>query len=160
MRSEEMRFKGFISPYFVTDVKTQKVEFEEPLTLLSEKQDILPSLEAAAQARRPLIVITEDVDGEALAVCILNKLRQQLLVAAVKAPVFGDKRKFILGDLAIFTGRTVFTDELDIKLERATPELHGSITITKDDTIVLKRRRVERLPKLTANRLGASLAIL
>ncbi|KIM91787.1 hypothetical protein PILCRDRAFT_811057 [Piloderma croceum F 1598] len=144
--TEGMRFdRGFISPYFVTDVKSQKVEFEKPLILLSEKkisllQDILPSLEAAAQARRPLVIIAEDVDGEALAACILNKLRGQLQVAAVKAPGFGDNRKSILGDLAILTGGTVFTDELDIKLERATPDLlgsTGSITITKDDTILL-----------------------
>jgi chaperonin GroEL len=144
--TEGMRFdRGFISPYFVTDVKSQKVEFEKPYILLSEKkisllQDILPSLEAAAQARRPLVIIAEDVDGEALAACILNKLRGQLQVAAVKAPGFGDNRKSILGDLAILTGGTVFTDELDIKLERATPDLlgsTGSITITKEDTIVL-----------------------
>ena len=144
--TEGMRFdRGFISPYFVTDVKSQKVEFEKPLILLSEKkisllQDILPSLEAAVQARRPLVIIAEDVDGEALAACILNKLRGQLQVVAVKAPGFGDNRKSVLGDLAILTGGTVFTDELDIKLERATPDLlgsTGSITITKDDTIVL-----------------------
>ena len=144
--TEGMRFdRGFISPYFITDVKTQKVEFEKPLILLSEKkisvlQDILPSLEAAAQSRRPLVIIAEDVDGEALAACILNKLRGQLQVAAIKAPGFGDNRKSILGDLAILTGGTVFTDELDIKLEKATPDLlgsTGSITITKEDTIVL-----------------------
>jgi chaperonin GroEL len=144
--TEGMRFdRGFISPYFITDVKTQKVEFEKPLILLSEKKisqlaDILPSLEAAAQARRPLVIIAEDVDGEALAACILNKLRGQLQVAAVKAPGFGDNRKSILGDLAILTGGTCFTDELDIKLERATPDLlgsTGSITITKEDTIIL-----------------------
>jgi chaperonin GroEL len=144
--TEGMRFdRGFISPYFVTDVKSQKVEFEKPFILLSEKkisllQDILPSLEAAAQARRPLVIIAEDVDGEALAACILNKLRGQLQVAAVKAPGFGDNRKSVLGDLAILTGGTVFTDELDIKLERATTDLlgsTGSITITKEDTIVL-----------------------
>ena len=144
--TEGMRFdRGFISPYFVTDVKAQKVEFEKPYILLSEKkisllQDILPSLEAAAQARRPLLIIAEDVDGEALAACILNKLRGQLQVAAVKAPGFGDNRKSILGDLAILTGGTVFTDELDIKLERATVDLlgsTGSVTITKEDTIVL-----------------------
>jgi chaperonin GroEL len=144
--TEGMRFdRGFISPYFVTDVKAQKVEFENPYILLSEKkisllQDILPSLEAAAQARRPLLIIAEDVDGEALAACILNKLRGQLQVAAVKAPGFGDNRKSILGDLAILTGGTVFTDELDIKLERATVDLlgsTGSVTITKEDTIVL-----------------------
>ncbi|KAH7103413.1 chaperonin GroL [Auriculariales sp. MPI-PUGE-AT-0066] len=144
--TEGMKFdRGFISPYFITDVKSQKVEFEKPLVLLSEKkisllQDILPSLEAAAQSRRPLVVIAEDVDGEALAACILNKLRGQLQVACVKAPGFGDNRKSILGDLAILTGGTVFTDELDIKLERATPDLlgsSGSITITKEDTIFL-----------------------
>ncbi|KAJ7621819.1 chaperonin Cpn60/TCP-1 family [Mycena rosella] len=144
--TEGMRFdRGFISPYFVTDVKSQKVEMEKPYILLSEKkisalQDILPSLEAAAQARRPLVIIAEDVDGEALAACILNKLRGQLQVVAVKAPGFGDNRKSILGDLAILTGGTVFTDELDIKLERATPDMlgsTGSITITKEDTIVL-----------------------
>ncbi|EDR08934.1 uncharacterized protein LACBIDRAFT_184661 [Laccaria bicolor S238N-H82] len=144
--TEGMRFdRGFISPYFVTDVKSQKVEFEKPYILLSEKkisllQDILPSLEAAAQARRPLVIIAEDIDGEALAACILNKLRGQLQVAAVKAPGFGDNRKSILGDLAILTGGTVFTDELDIKLERATVDLlgsTGSISITKEDTIVL-----------------------
>ena len=118
---------------------------EKPLILLSEKkisllQDILPSLEAAAQARQPSVIITEDVDGKALAACILNKLRGQLQVVAVKAPGFGDNRKSVLGDLTIFTGGTVFTDELDIQLERATPDLlgsTGSITITKDDTIIL-----------------------
>jgi len=144
--TEGMKFdRGYISPYFVTDVKSQKVEYEKPLILLSEKkisllQDILPSLEAAAQQRRPLLIIAEDVDGEALAACILNKLRGQLQVTAVKAPGFGDNRKSILGDLAILTGGTVFTDELDIKLEKATPDLLGStgaVTITKDDTILL-----------------------
>jgi chaperonin GroEL len=144
--TEGMRFdRGFISPYFITDVKNQKIELEKPLILLSEKkisalQDILPSLELAAQSRRPLLIIAEDIDGEALAACILNKLRGQLSVAAVKAPGFGDNRKSILGDLGILTGGTVFSDELDIKLEKATPDLFGStgsVTITKDDTIFL-----------------------
>lgn len=144
--TEGMRFdRGYISPYFITDVKSQKTEFEKPLILLSEKkisalQDILPSLEVAAQARRPLLIVAEDVDGEALAACILNKLRGQLQVAAVKAPGFGDNRKSILGDLAILTGGTVFSDELDIKLDKATAEhlgSSGSITITKEDTIFL-----------------------
>jgi chaperonin GroEL len=144
--TEGMRFdRGFISPYFITDVKTQKVEFEKPLILLSEKkisvlQDILPALEASAAQRRPLLIISEDVDGEALAACILNRLRGNIQVAAVKAPGFGDNRKSILGDLAILTGGTVFSDDLDIKLERASPEHFGStgsITITKEDTILL-----------------------
>ena len=94
-----MRFdRGYISPYFVTDVKSQKVEQEKPLILLSEKkisllQDILPSLEIAAQARRPLLIVAEDIDGEALAACILNKLRGQLQVCAVKAPGKSDLKK-------------------------------------------------------------------
>ncbi|CAH1770853.1 14436_t:CDS:1, partial [Entrophospora sp. SA101] len=97
-------------------------------------------LETSAQQRRPLLIIAEDIDGEALAACILNRLRGNLQVAAVKAPGFGDNRKSILGDLAILTGGTVFSDELDIKLERATPDLFGSTgsaTITKEDTIFL-----------------------
>ncbi|KFA66636.1 hypothetical protein S40285_03059 [Stachybotrys chlorohalonatus IBT 40285] len=144
--TEGMRFdRGFVSPYFITDTKSQKVEFENPLILLSEKkisavQDIIPALEVSTQQRRPLVIIAEDIDGEALAVCILNKLRGQLQVAAVKAPGFGDNRKSILGDLAVLTNGTVFTDELDIKLDKATPDLlgsTGSITITKEDTIIL-----------------------
>lgn len=118
---------------------------DPPAPTRSEKkisliQDILPALETAAQARRPLLIVAEDIDGEALAACILNKLRGQLQVACVKAPGFGDNRKSILGDLAILTGSTVFTDELDIKLEKATPDLFGStgsVTITKEDTIIL-----------------------
>jgi chaperonin GroEL len=144
--TEGMRFdRGYISPYFITDTKNQKVEFEKPLILLSERkisalQDVLPALEAAATQRRPLLIIAEDVDGEALAACILNKLRGQLQVAAVKAPGFGDNRKSILGDISILTGAQVFSDDLDIKLDRATPDMFGttgSITITKEDTILL-----------------------
>lgn len=144
--TEGMRFdRGFISPYFITNTKLGKVEFENPLILLSEKkissiQDILPSLELLNQSRRPLLILAEDIDGEALAACILNKLRGQVQVCAVKAPGFGDNRKNILGDIAILSGGTVFTEELDIKPENATLELLGScgsITITKDDTVVL-----------------------
>ncbi|KAI8365869.1 chaperonin Cpn60/TCP-1 family [Choanephora cucurbitarum] len=144
--TEGMRFdRGFISPYFITDTKTQKVEFEKPLILLSEKKisllsDILPALESAATQRRPLLIIAEDVDGEALAACILNKLRGQIQVAAVKAPGFGDNRRNILGDIGILTQSTVFSDDLDLKLEKATPELFGtsgSVTVTKEDTIIM-----------------------
>ncbi|KAF6746455.1 heat shock protein 60, mitochondrial precursor [Ephemerocybe angulata] len=167
--TEGMRFdRGFISPYFVTDVKAQKVEFDKPLILLSEKkisllQDILPALEAAAQSRRPLLIVAEDVYGEALAACILNKLRGQLQVAAVKAPGFGDNRKSILGDLAILTGGQVFSDELEVKLEKASVELlgsTGSVTVTKDDTIILDgegskdaiQARCEQIRSLVADR--------
>lgn len=144
--TEGMRFdRGYISPYFITNTKLGKVEFENPLILLSEKkissiQDILPSLELLNQSRRPLLILAEDIDGEALAACILNKLRGQVQVCAVKAPGFGDNRKNILGDIAILSGGTVFTEELDIKPENATLDLLGScgsITITKDDTVVL-----------------------
>ncbi|KAK0446114.1 chaperonin GroL [Armillaria borealis] len=144
--TEGMRFdRGFISPYFITDVKGQKCEMEKPLILLSEGKisvlaDILPSLEIAARDRRPLVIIAEDVDGEALAACILNKLRGQLQVVAVKAPGFGDNRKNILGDLAVLTGGTVFSNEVDIKLENASREMlgsSGSLSVTKEDTIVL-----------------------
>ncbi|KAK4043586.1 hypothetical protein C8A01DRAFT_43528 [Parachaetomium inaequale] len=144
--TEGMRFdRGFVSPYFITDAKSQKVEFEKPLILLSEQKisaamDIIPALEISNKLRRPLIIIAEDFEGEALAVCILNKLRGQLEVAAVKAPGFGDNRKSILGDLAVLTNGTVFTNELDVKLEKLTPDMlgtTGSITITKEDTILL-----------------------
>jgi chaperonin GroEL len=144
--TEGMKFdRGFISPYFITDTKAQKVEMEKPLILLSEKkisavQDIIPALEISQQQRRPLVIIAEDIDGEALAVCILNKLRGQLQVAAVKAPGFGDNRKSILGDIAVLTNGQVFTDELEMKLEKCTPDMlgsTGSITITKEDTVIL-----------------------
>ncbi|KAI3652523.1 hypothetical protein MP228_001948 [Amoeboaphelidium protococcarum] len=144
--TEGMRFdRGFISPYFITDTKNQKVEFEKPYILLSEKkismiQDILPTLEISARERRPLIIVAEDVDGEALAALILNKLRGQIQVAAVKAPGFGDNRKAILQDLAVLTGGQVFSEELDMKLEKVEPHMlgtTGSVTVTKDDTILL-----------------------
>ena len=144
--TEGMKFdRGFISPYFITNTKNGKVEFENPLILLSEKkissiQDILPSLELSNQTRRPLLILAEDIEGEALAACILNKLRGQVQVCAVKAPGFGDNRKNTLGDIAILSGGTVFTEELDLKPENATIEQlgsAGSITITKEDTVIL-----------------------
>lgn len=144
--TEGMRFdRGYISPYFITDAKSGKVEFENPLLLLSEKkissiQDILPSLELSNKLRRPLLIIAEDVDGEALAACILNKLRGQVQVVCVKAPGFGDNRKNTLGDIAILTGATVFTEELDLKPENVTSEQLGScgsLTVTKEDTVIL-----------------------
>jgi chaperonin GroEL len=118
-----MRFdRGFISPYFITNPKAQKVEFEKPLVLLSEGkisslQDLLPAMEAAASSRRPLLIIAEDIDGEALAACILNKLRGQLQVACVKSPGFGDNRKATIQDIGVLTGATVFNEESDVKMQ-------------------------------------------
>lgn len=144
--TEGMKFdRGFISPYFITETKSGKVEFTNPLILLLEKkilsmQDILPSLELSNQHRRPLLILAEDIEGEALAACILNKLRGQVQVCAVKAPGFGDNRKNTLGDIAILSGGTVFTEELDLKPENVTIDQlggAGSITITKEDTVIL-----------------------
>jgi chaperonin GroEL len=122
--TEGMRFdRGFISPYFITDTRSQKVVFEKPFILLSDRkisqvQDLLPAFELSVERRRPLVVIAEDIDGEALAACILNKLRGQLQVACVKAPGFGDNRKAILQDIAVITGGNVFSDEIDVKLDK------------------------------------------
>lgn len=146
--TEGMRFdRGFISPYFVTDAKNQKVEFENPYVLIAEQkismvQDIVPALEVVAQQRRPLLIIAEDVEGEALAALILNKLRGQLQVAAVKAPGFGDNRKNILADMAVLTGATVFSQQIGASesVSKVTAAHLGSLaacTITKDDTVFL-----------------------
>ena len=144
--TEGMRFdRGFISPYFINDTKKQEVNFENPYILISEKKitlisDIIPSLEIAAKERRPLLIVAEDVDGEALAALILNKLRGQIAVCAVKAPAFGDNRKAILEDLAILTGGQVFNEEVGLKLDKPSADYFGQVkhcTITKDDTIIL-----------------------
>lgn len=144
--TEGMKFdRGFISPYFINSTKEQKVQFENALVMLSERKitlisDILPALELAATTRRPLLIVAEDIDGEALAALILNKLRGQVSVCAVKAPGFGDNRKAILEDLATLTGATLFSDDFDVKLDKARAEHMGAVksaTITKDDTVLL-----------------------
>lgn len=144
--TEGMKFdRGFISPYFINDTKSQRIHFEQPYILLYDKkitmvQDIIPSLEIIARERRPLLIISEDVDGEALAALIVNKLRGQISVCAVKAPGFGDNRKSILEDIAVLTGGTMFNEELDIKLDKPDVGYFGTVktaTITKDDTILL-----------------------
>ena len=137
--------RGYISPYFINDTKKQEVNFENAYLLISEKKitlisDILPSLELAARERRPLVVVAEDVDGEALAALILNKLRGQIAVAAVKAPGFGDNRKAILEDLAVLTGGRLFSEEAGVRLDKPEAGHFGvvkSVTITKDDTVLL-----------------------
>ncbi|KAH3675637.1 hypothetical protein WICMUC_002554 [Wickerhamomyces mucosus] len=163
--TEGLRFdRGYISPYFVTNTKNGKAELERPWIFLSEKKissinDILPVFEIAVKSRRPLLIIADDIDGEALAACILNKIRGQISVCAVKAPGFGDNKKNTLGDIAILTGGTVFNEELDLKPENATPELLGSaasITITKEDTVVLngegsKENILERIEQIKSS---------
>jgi chaperonin GroEL len=137
--------RGYISPYFITNNKTQKVEMEDPLILLFDKkissvQSLLPILEQTAKLQKPLILMAEDIDGEALAVLIVNKLRGGLKVAAVKAPGFGDNRKAMMQDLAVLTGAELISEELGGKLEDVTLEQLGSaktVTIAKDDTVML-----------------------
>jgi chaperonin GroEL len=143
---EGMQFdRGYISPYFITNADKMEVELESPLILLSEKkfsslQPLLPLLEAVIQAARPLLIVAEDIDGEALATLVVNKLRGGLKVAAVKAPGFGDRRKAMLEDLAILTGGQLISEDLGIKLENVTLDMLGTskkVTISKDATTVV-----------------------
>jgi chaperonin GroEL len=144
---EGMQFdKGYLSPYMVTDTETMTVELENALILINEKKvsnlkDMLPLLEKVAQSGRPLLIIAEDVEGEALATLVVNKIRGTLNAAAVKAPGFGDRRKAMLEDIAILTGGRVITEDLGIKLENVTLEDLGkakSIKITKEDTTIIE----------------------
>jgi chaperonin GroEL len=143
---EGMQFdRGYLSPYFITNADKMEVVLEEPNILLFEKklsslQPLLPVLEAVVQSGRPLLIVAEDVEGEALATLVVNKLRGGLRVAAVKAPGFGDRRKAMLEDLAILTGGEVISEDLGIKLEGVTLEMLGrakKVTITKDDTTLV-----------------------
>ncbi|HEY70057.1 MAG TPA: chaperonin GroEL [Anaerolineae bacterium] len=145
---EGMQFdRGYISPYFVTDPENMEASLEEPYVLIHDKKisaasDIVPILEKLVQVgKRELVVIAEDVDGEALATLVLNKLRGMLNVVAVKAPGFGDRRKAMLQDIAVLTGGTVITEELGRKLESVTINdlgKCGKVTSTKDDTTVIE----------------------
>ncbi len=143
---EGMQFdRGYLSPYFITDADKMRVDLENPYILINEAklsnlQSILPLLEAVVQSSRPLLIIAEDVEGEALATLVVNKLRGGLKVAAVKAPGFGDRRKAMLQDIAVLTGGQVISEDLGIKLENVTLDMLGQakkITITKDDTTVV-----------------------
>ncbi len=143
---EGMQFdRGYISPYFITDADKMRVELENPYILINEKklsnlQSILPLLEAVVQSGKPLLVIAEDVEGEALATLVVNKLRGGLKVAAVKAPGFGDRRKAMLQDIAVLTGGQVISEDLGIKLENVTLDMLGrakKVVITKDDTTIV-----------------------
>jgi chaperonin GroEL len=143
---EGMQFdRGYISPYFITDTDKMRVELENPYILINEKklsnlQSMLPLLEAVVQSGKPLLVIAEDVEGEALATLVVNKLRGGLKLAAVKAPGFGDRRKAMLQDIAVLTGGQVISEDLGIKLENVSVQMLGKakkVVITKDDTTIV-----------------------
>ena len=153
--------RGYLSPYFVTDAEKMECVMEKPLILIYEKKisnlkDFLPILEPAIQTGRPLLVIAEDVDSEALATLVVNRLRAQLKICAIKAPGFGERRKDLLEDIAILTGGVVISEDKGLKLEQATVEMLGSaekVTVTKDNTTIVNgngdkeniRMRIEQL---------------
>ena len=153
---EGMQFdRGYLSPYFITNTEKMTVEMEEPYVLIHEKKlgslkDLLPVLEAIVQTGKPLLIIAEDIEDEALATLVVNKLRGGLKVAAVKAPGFGDRRKAILEDIAVLTNGSVISEELGIKVESVTLEMLGKakrVLITKDATTVIdgsgKKKNIE-----------------
>jgi chaperonin GroEL len=153
---EGMQFdRGYLSPYFITNAEKMTTELEQPYILLHEKklsslQPMLPILEAVVQSGRPLLIIAEDVEGEALATLVVNKLRGGLKVAAVKAPGFGDRRKAMLEDIAILTGGQVISEDLGIKLESVTVDMLGKakkIVITKEESTIVdgagKKKEIE-----------------
>lgn len=143
---EGMQFdRGYVSPYFMTDTEKMEASVEKPYILITDKKvstmkELLPVLEPVAQAGRALLIIAEDIDGEALSSLVLNKLRGTIKVAAVKAPGFGDRRKEMLEDIAILTGGTVISEEKGLRLDAATLEMLGSaekVTMTKDTTTIV-----------------------
>ena len=145
--TEGMRFdKGYISPYFVTDSDRMETVLEDPYILISNSKianikELVPILEKVMQSGKPLAIIAEDVEGEALATLIVNKIRGTFRSAAVKAPGFGDRRKAMLQDIAILTGATVISEEVGLKLEQATMDLLGTarkVVITKDETTIVE----------------------
>jgi chaperonin GroEL len=144
---EGMQFdKGYISPYFVTDPEAMETRLEDPYILLAGRkisriQDLLPLMEKLVQAGRPLLIVAEDVEGEALATLVVNKIRGSFSAVAVKAPGFGDRRKAMLQDMAILTGGQVISEEVGLKLENVTQDLLGrarKVVVTKDDTTIVE----------------------
>src|SRR3979409_1818171 len=137
--------RGYISPYFITNADKMRVEMEDPYILIYEKklsalQELLPLLEAVVQTSKPLVIIAEDVEGEALATLVVNKLRGGLKVAAAKAPGFGDRRKAMLEDIAILTGAQAISEDLGIKLDKVTVNMLGrakKVTIEKENTTIV-----------------------
>jgi chaperonin GroEL len=144
---EGMRFdKGYISPYFVTDAERMEAVLDEPYVLIANQKisavkDLLPVLEKVMQAGKSLLIVAEDVEGEALATLVVNKIRGTFKAAAVKAPGFGDRRKAMLGDIAVLTGGQVISEEVGLKLESVTLDMLGSarkVVVTKDDTTIVE----------------------
>ena len=165
---EGMQFdRGYLSPYFVTNAEKMEVEMEKPFILISEKKvssmkELLPVLEGVAQTGRPLLIIAEDVDGEALATLVVNKIRGALKVAAVKAPGFGDRRKAMLEDIAILTGGTVIAEERGFKLENADLSYLGhceKIIIDKDNTTIVSGAGDAEQIKARVNQIKAQIEI-
>ncbi len=143
---EGMNFdRGYISPYMITDTDKMEAILNDPYILITDKKvsavaDLLPILEKVVQSGKPLLIIAEDVEGEALATLVLNKLRGTLQCVAVKAPGFGDRRKAMLEDIAILTNGTVITEELGLKLDKATPDMMGQaskVRVKKEETIIV-----------------------
>ncbi|MCU4174630.1 chaperonin GroEL [Carboxylicivirga sp. N1Y90] len=164
---EGMQFdRGYISPYFVTDTEKMLADMEHPMILIHDKKistmkDLLPVLEATAQAGKPLVIVAEDVDGEALATLVVNRLRGSLKVAAVKAPGFGDRRKEMLQDLAVLTGGTVISEETGLQLENATLEMLGQaekITIDKENTTVVNGAGSKEAIEARVNQIKSQIA--
>lgn len=157
--------RGYLSPYFVTNSDKMTVELDSPYILLFEKklsgmQALLPVLEAVVQSQRPLLIIAEDVEGEALATLVVNKLRGGLKVAAVKAPGFGDRRKSMLEDIAILTGGQVISEDMGMKLENVSMDMLGrakKVTITKDDTTIVDGDGTKDQIEARANQIRAQI---
>ncbi|MFT5418878.1 MAG: chaperonin GroEL, partial [Gammaproteobacteria bacterium] len=163
---EGMQFdRGYLSPYFINNQETMGVELEEPYVLLHDKKvsnirELLPVLEAVAKSGKPLLIVAEDVEGEALATLVVNNLRGIVKVAAVKAPGFGDRRKAMLEDLAILTNGTVITEEIGLSLEKVTLDDLGSakrIQISKEETIIIDGAGDQKAIETRVNQIRAQI---
>ena len=163
---EGMQFdRGYLSPYFVTNAEKMEADLENPYILIYDKKisnmkDMLPILEQTSQSGRPILIIAEDVDGEALATLVVNKIRGSLKIAAVKAPGFGDRRKAMLEDIAILTGGTVVSEERGFKLENTTIEMLGQtdkVVINKDNTTIVNGKGDKKSIELRVNQIKAQM---
>jgi chaperonin GroEL len=160
--------RGYLSPYFITDAEKMVADYENPFLLITDKkisnmQDLVPVLEKSLQTGRPLLIIAEDVDSQALGVLVVNRLRAGLKVVAVKAPGFGDRRKAMLEDIAILTGGTVISEEQGYKLENAGLEHLGScerITVDKDNTTLWAAKAKRRISKPASTKSNSKSTLL